>query len=630
MSCHCNLCAHKADNAAKMPKRSAAQKTRQIPIQIVILLITSSVLVSYVGSCHGNHIGDVQTNHHSSWPHNKEPHHHKNPSHLPHHGGVGSGHHSKDDEVSNKSSFYPEKPIKIPSTVHFRHEKKKNRHHHHQSNADPHRTTASNSNKSDESESITPSSATNQSAVETGYNDKVLEAIQAFRSKIEPSAQRHASKVSDLGENSVRTRLFPNTRVAKDAAIKSGPMVYINPFTRVHSTGHNNKSTSPVTKDWSGQKRAQESTEGITRQTPEEASPSIYPNKQPRDHKAAKQNNNAKSRGTGADINLVARNDISEQNNNNIEDALEEEEDDYYDDDIAGDDNDEDEEDEEEVDDRDQFEDGDNSLAINAAGSITGHKKGGPEGLRQHRNGATTTHSSSAHHNNRLQKKMLKYPTTTTTTRRPTVITTVSPATTVRPPMHSYPRSRSLTPPHLHPHRNNRHHQSQQNLRPVKSSEQLPLAKSHNSLLRHQGISQQKGPQQMPLDKSLGHKNNHHDHINGELHHRTVLQNSDEYTDDELQADDYQSSVPGERDRDREMRHHQSATTQRTQHYRHTSGGGSGGSANQGLSHQQGHQNHHLQRTHHQQQQQHQNRNRQHITSQSTVSKGWIKWCTTS
>lgn len=628
MSCHCNLCAHKADNAAKMHKRSAAPKTRQIPIQVVILLITSSVLVSYVGSCHGNHIGDVQTNHHSSWPHNKEPHHHKNPSHLPHHVVGGSGHHLKDDEVSNKSSFHPEKPIKIPSTVHFRHEKKKNRHHHHQSNAHPHRTTASNSNKSDESEAIAPSSATNQSVVETGYNDKVLEAIQAFRSKIEPSSQRHTSKVSDLGENSVRTRLFPDTReVAKDANNKSGPMVYINPFTRVHSTGHNsinhNKSTSPVTKDWSGHRRAQESTEGITRQSPEEASPSIGPNKS-RDHKAVKQNNNnEKSRGTGADINLVARNDISEQNNNNIDDAMEEEEDDYYDDDTGEEDNDEEDgQGDEEVDDRDQFEDGDNSLAINAAGSITGrHKKGGPEGLRQHRNGATTTYSSSGHHNNRLQKKMLKYQTTTTTTRRPTVITTVSPATTVRPPpMHSYPRSRSLTPPHLHPHRNNRHHQSQQNLRPVKPSEQWPLAKSHNSLLRHQGISHQKGPQQMPLGKSLAHKNNHHAHINGELHHRTVLQNSDEYTDDELQADDYQSSVPGERERDREMRHHQSATTPRTQHYRHISGGGS---ANQGLSHQGGNQNHHLQRTHHQQQQQQpqQNRNRQLVTSQSTVSE---------
>ena len=105
-------------------------------------------------------------------------------------------------------------------------------------------------------------------------------------------------------------------------------------------------------------------------------------------------------------------------------------------------------------------------------------------------------------------------------------------------------------------------------------------------------------------------------HINGEMHHRTVLQSSDEYTDDELQADDNQSVAVDQ---------HQQTQVQRTargqsQYYRRLHQGVSSG------HHQNLHQGHH-----HQAQSQ-RNRLASHGTisssNQQTVSgdqRGWVK-----
>lgn len=531
----------------------------KIPLQIALLLITYTVLSCFVDTCYGgsSNQNDVQSTQHRPHNNNSHPHHHHQ-NHL--NGLIG-------DQASKSVPLLdPEKPIKKPSAVHhFRHEKKGRHHHHPKAATSGPESSSPTPNRSDESET------TESHRSESGYNS-ILEAIQAFRSKIEPTGR-------GTGDQQKRTASAVLGDIEKSSRRDSnGRIDYVNPFRR-----HSNNTGS-------ASNRAEETTPRGQRQKP------------PAKHQ--QQQHNARGR---------VKNEIDERNTISDDNDDDEEEEDYllYDDD---DDEEEAEEDDDAVDgevghEGDALHRGgeDNALAIN--GAAGGYKKGGAgsEGL--------LSRGSSSSRPLNLHKKMLRYPSSSTSTTTTTTTTTTQrpPVTTARPHHHqqaSYAaRSRSL-PPQQH---RNRLHQSHmhQNHRSSNGSHQGvggggSVYKSHNAVLRHH-VGHKGAQPHLPASQH-NHRHPHQKsfHINGEMHYRTVLQSSDEYTDDELQADDYQSA----------------ATRPRLQYYRQTSGGGSGSSTTnrQGTNHQQQQGNNNNNNHHHQNQRsQHHSQPRSRSTDANTL-----------
>lgn len=190
-------------------------------------------------------------------------------------------------------------------------------------------------------------------------------------------------------------------------------------------------------------------------------------------------------------------------------------------------DEEEDDEDDDYYDDEEaeeQDDDGLEEVVDNRVSELNGEQNRGRRG------------NNNQHH---LHKKHIKYPTIATTT-----TTTSTTTTTARPqPRQNNERSRSLTA----------------------SSSYSPQWRHHPVRHQHNQHHQRHHQPQKQL------------HIHGDKHHRTVLQNSDEYTDDELQADDYQSVGTGERHQQQQQpqpQQRQNNGLLHGQYYRHTTNGG--------------------------------------------------------